>query len=830
MVDYVQDVWDAQDGLPHPGVTLIRQTKDGYLWVATFSGVVRFDGVQFTPPAVTGRAKVALGDHVRCFLEASDGAMWFGTRREGAVRLLGRDAQVITTKDGLPTTDVRAIAETKDGTIWLATTGGLVARDRAGKMRVYVDELPARNVGALLADDDGTLWAGTNDFGLVHFDGRTFERVPLPFLRDVKTSEEAAGIGLTSIAALARDAQGALWAATSVGLVRIGEHGAASEHLVTGAFNALWPSRAGALWVSTGGGLGRYQNGQWRRYTSDDGVLTEGIHVVFEDREGSVWVGTRIGLARLRPRLIRTYTRRDGLAQETVTTVLATSGGVLWAGTGQGASRLADGRWTTIGAQQGLPHPAVRTFAEDKDGAVWIGTLDGLVRYKDGRATVYRGEAKPYSVRGLAFDAQGRLWIGAADRFLDRLDGNTIKTVLRPEQMCDGSPINYLYHAADDSLWMGRAAALLHIVGDKVECLKDPDVLSRNDIRAVTEDTEGRLWVGSIGGLSRVDGGRLRSLARDEGPFGSAIYSILDDGQGAYWYSTPRGIYRVKKEGVEGRTRGDDAGLFRVFGTADGMESSVGTGGGVPNACRLQDGRLAFATATGVAVVDPSRMEVSSYVPPVYVESLVADHHPVDLTGRPRLAPGTRDVELHFALLSFIAPERSQYRYQLEGHDPGWVDGGSRRVAYYSNLTPGRHKFRVMAANHNGVWNETGATLEFDLAPRFYETRWFMPLVALLLASTAAAAYRIRVAALRARAAELQRSVDEALANVQVLSGLLPICASCRRVREDTGYWRQIEAYVQERSSAKFSHGVCPDCWDKMRQEDPGLPAYGTKA
>jgi ligand-binding sensor domain-containing protein len=828
MVDFVQDVWDAQDGLPHPGVTGVRQSRDGYIWIATYSGVVRFDGVDFKAPEVEGRVKVALNDHVRAFLQAEDGAMWFGTRREGAIRVLGREGQVVSTKEGLPHNEVRAMAQTKDGTIWLGTSGGLVARDPSGKLRTFTTEhgLPSRQIMALHADPDGTLWVGTPEFGVARSKGGdSFEKVPLDFLRKFNIIEEAAGMGLTTVAALTRDRDGNLWAGTSVGLVRIARGDTIDpQHFVPGAFNALWPSRDGILWVSSGAGLGRWENGVWRRYTSEDGIVTEGLHVAYEDAEGSIWLGTRLGLARLRPRMIRTYTRRDGVAHESITSVFETRDGALWAGTRNGASRFKDGKWTTVGVAEGMPHDSVRAFAEDKDGGLWIGTLDGLARYKDGRVTVVPSPSKPYSVRGLAVDPQGTLWI--ATESLDRLEGRRIVTVMKGEAMCDRSPVNYLYAARDGSLWIGRSAALTHVKDGRSECFKDTEVLARNDVRSIYEDADGHTWVLGIGGLSQLRNGKIESLGRADSPLGSAIYGMLDDDRGGYWFSTPRGLLRVDKAEVAKSGAGAPTDSLRMFGTADGMDSSVGTGGGVPTAFRTRDGRLAFATATGVAVVDPGKIVIDAYVPPVYVERLLADHKPVEVDGTARLAPGTRDVELHFALLSFVAPERAQYKYKLEGHDQDWVASGARRVAYYSNLKPGRHRFRVLAANHNGIWNEKGATLEFELAPRFYETAWFVPLLVLGFASAGAGAYRVRVAALRARAAHLQRTVDEALAKVHVLSGMLPICASCRRVREDTGYWRQIEAYVQERSAAKFSHGVCPDCWDKMRQEDPGLPEY----
>jgi len=831
MADFVQDVWDAGEdgGLPHPGVTQIRQTRDGYLWVATFAGVVRFDGMTFQPPDVADpKVRIALLDHVRSILEADDGAMWFSTRREGVIRVKDREAQVFTVKDGLAAGDVRAMVQTKDGRVWFATGAGVSTRDRAGKFHTYgKDEgIPHLNIVTLFLDRDDTVWVGTSAFGLARFDGQRFQPVTLPMPKTLPTVEQAFGLPLRSVGALARDQHGVLWAGTSVGIIRVPENGATSEELFLGAVNALSAGRT-SVWASTSGGLGRLQGGGYQRHTAQEGLLNDGLMSVFEDREGSLWVGSRIGLARLRPRAIRTYGQRDGVGHDTVNCVLAMRNGDVWVGHRNGVSRLHEGGWSSLGVGDGLPNPEIRSLAEAPDGTLWIGTLDGLAHYDGRRVTAYRGQAQEnYSVRSIAFDAQGRLWI--IGEGLDRFENGKIVRLQARADLCDTSNVNYLHLMKDGSFLTGTSAGMMRIAADGTSrCFKENEVLARNDVRNIYEDAQGTIWIGSIGGIARLAGDGRDNLAGSSGPFNTAVYALLDDAVGGFWASTPKGLFRLDKAKIDKRLDPDAAlSIYRSFGTADGMDSPVGTGGGQPTAARSPDGRLWFATAAGVAMVDPANLETDASLPPVYVDQLMADRHPIDLKSDRRLAAGTRDVALHFALLSFVSPEQAHYKYRLQGYDHTWIEAGSRREAYYANLAPGAYRFEVLAANHNGIWTQAPAALEFELMPRFYQRRWFAPLVGLLLIGAGLGWHRYRTAALRAHEITLQRRVDETVASLQVLRGMLPICASCRRVREDAGSWRQIEAYVMEHSEATFSHGMCPDCWDKLRKDEPGLPAY----
>jgi hypothetical protein len=274
-----------------------------------------------------------------------------------------------------------------------------------------------------------------------------------------------------------------------------------------------------------------------------------------------------------------------------------------------------------------------------------------------------------------------------------------------------------------------------------------------------------------------------------------------------------RGIFRVERRELDevaaGRARRVSA---RLFGVTEGMRTSVATAHYQPAACRARDGRLYFATLEGVVAIDPARLAKNALVPPVVIEQVVADEAVLSFGGAAQVPASTQRLAIHYNGLSLLVPSRVRFRYRLEGYDADWVEAGGRRVAYYTRLPPGAYRFRVMAANNDGVWNETGAAVELRKLPRFHETPLFFGLCVVAALGLAVGIHRYRLARLLRAERELEARIEEALSQVKTLSGLLPICAWCKRIREDTGYWRQIEAFVSEHSHAEFTHGICPDC------------------
>lgn len=278
-----------------------------------------------------------------------------------------------------------------------------------------------------------------------------------------------------------------------------------------------------------------------------------------------------------------------------------------------------------------------------------------------------------------------------------------------------------------------------------------------------------------------------------------------------------RGVFRVAKSQLDDFAGGKARAITCVsYDTSDGMPSTECRGGSQPAGWRARDGRLWFPTTRGAVVIDPHNLKTNTLVPPVKIELIQAQGQQTAPASSPRFSAGTTNLEFHYTALSLIAPERVRFRYMLEGTDPDWTDAGTRRVAYYTNLPPGSYRFRVAACNNDGIWNEAGAFVDFRIEPHLYQTYWFYGICILTCLLAAQSLHLYRVRRLKSREQELTARVNDAMARIKILSGLLPICASCRRIRDDQGRWNQIELYIRDHSQADFSHGCCPDCARKL--------------
>jgi len=298
--------------------------------------------------------------------------------------------------------------------------------------------------------------------------------------------------------------------------------------------------------------------------------------------------------------------------------------------------------------------------------------------------------------------------------------------------------------------------------------------------------------------------------------------AILDDRRGHLWISCNRGVYRVSRRELDAVAEGRQAAVLSVaYGEADGIRGRECNGGSQPSGWRSRDGRLWFPTVRGLAVVDPARLRPDLPAPPAQVERAVVDGRPVEVAGSLELPPGTSRLELHVGALGFAGRERIGFRYRLEGIDPDWLQATGTPVAHYTSLPPGAYRFEVQTRIGAGPWAEPGHRVELRLRPTFRQTGWFAALAAGLPAALLAASATLRARTHRRREAELSARVADAMAQVKVLSGMLPICAWCKKIKDDEGAWHQLETYVTERSQAEFSHGMCPDCYRAHGADEP---------
>ncbi|MFI5197368.1 MAG: two-component regulator propeller domain-containing protein [Thermoanaerobaculia bacterium] len=818
---YGLDAWGTRDGLPQNSVSALLQTRNGYLWMGTEEGLVRFDGVRFSVYS-TRNTTAFRQNRIEALAEGPDDSLWIGTV-DGLLRKRGDEFTAYGVAEGLPNETIMTLLAEPDGSLWIGTLrGGLACwrNERFVSRLTGAEGLPSDMVIALARSRDGSLWVGT-DGGLACVRGG---RV----VSQMRTSD---GLPANRVNDILEGRDGELWVATSGGLARLsdGRATAVTNGKEFSGINVLLQDRGGTLWTGTSRGLSRARGGAIEPFDAADGP-PHGVVVgcLLEDHEGNLWIGTDgDGVLRLRDAPIATYGKRDGLTNEFVYTVLEDSHGTVWLGTrGGGLNRLRDGRISALTTHDGLPHDAVSALTQARDGALWIGTAGGgVARLKDGRIRVWGKEDGLSSnlIRVLLEDRRGALWVGTSGGGLDRLDQGRV-TAFTVSDGLAGDTIMDLCEDRDGVLWIGTTTGVSRLQDGSFKTFRASEGLSYA-VRVLKADPDGTLWIGtSGGGLFRMRDGRLSAVTARQGLYDDVVFAILDDGAGNLWMSCNRGLFRVARHELVEFFAGTRASVTcAAYGEADGMKSAECNGGFQPSAWRGRDGRLWFATIRGVAVVDPQAIRVNREPPPVVLERIVVDGRDLGAVARQAFSPGSRSIELDYAGLSFVSSERMRFKYRLEGVDSDWLDVGPRRAAYYTNLSPGRYVFRVIASNSDGVWNQTGAMLPFSIRPFFWQTIWFYALCAGLVLFAAAAAIQVRVRSLRLREDELKRRVAEGIARVRVLSGLLPICSWCKKVRDDAGYWKQIESYIRDHSEAEFTHGICPDCektFDKERRTE----------
>ena len=723
------------------------QTRDGYLWIGTQEGLARFDGLNFTVFDKENTPAFKSND-VRALQEDQQGRLWISTsyglvcRHEGEFRSF-------TVNEGLPDNSVGPIAIDRGGNVWIGTAGGLARLENGSFRTIGVEQGLSRNaVQTLCATTNGALLIGTSA-GVQLLSGDRFS----PF----STPEN---VHAANITAIAETPNNHIWFGTLDGLYSV--QGEPTPILPNGRISTLRVDHAGALWIGTAGGVVRWQNGVGEIFNSAKGLSSNLVLSLFEDREGSMWIGTEAGgLNLLKSKKFNTFTTKDGLPNDLVKAIYQDAQGGIWIGSnGGGLTLFRNGKFQTWTTKDGLSSDVVLSLAGDAQGTIWIGTPDGLNRFRDGKFQTFtfaEGLSNDL-VRSVYVDRSGVLWVGTRDglnRFRD--DEFTIYTTQ------DGLANNFIgaiYEDPKGNLWVGTLGGLSRIKDGKFQTFTSKDGLSSNTVISLYEDAAGDLWIGTNGGgLNRLRGDKFVSFDNRNSVAADVIYRILEDKQQNLWCSSNKGIFRINKGELDKVANDGNGSVNPVFyGPADGTLTRECSGGGHPAGWKTSDGRMWFATIKGLAVIDPENIPLNTTPPPVAIEQIAIDNQPAALTQNLTVPSGASRVDFYFTALSFIAPENVRFKYQLEGYDNNWIDGGARRVASYTNLRPGNYKFRVIAANNDGVWNETGTAVDFYLQPRFYQTYWFYLLCVLLLGVTAWQLYRLRV---RSMALQFRAVLDE---------------------------------------------------------------------
>lgn len=774
---YAIDIWKNGQGIPVNSIVTMAQTADGYLWLGTQSGLVRFDGI---------------------------GSRSYHRRNT----------------PGLPTSIVWSLLGLRSGELWVGLEyGGVVIYDEGRFERLAEEELEDSTVMALLEDSSGAVWIGTEDGHVFRFfDGSTVRISPEEGLGGSVRDFEAAGIdgvwaategsglwrlepdgpqerfsvehGLPTnvVISLGSSRDGALWVGThAAGTVRIFDGDVTAftveDGLPHNTVNEIVADRDGNVWFATQQGLSRLtEAGELTAMTLRQGSGANVVRLVTEDREGSLWVGTGGGgLWRLKDSPVTTIAVREGLEFDHVWTVYEDSQQIVWIGSGGGGLfRLKEGDIrNAFSTANGLSNDTVLSLAEDPDGSLWVGTRDGLNHLKNGTVTVFReADGLPNAfVRVLAVDRKERMWVGTREGLALYENGH-----FRSFDESDGlndDVIRFVLEARDGTIWIGTNGGGLYTYDEtRFTALTEDDGLSAGYVFAIHEDRSGTIWAGTNEGLNRIRNGRIDVLTIDDGLPDDFIYRILEDDANRLWMSTNAGIVSVPLAALNGAIDlGEPIKSMRAFGTADGMLNPECNGGVQPAGWKDHTGALWFPTVQGVAHVDPSRIRRNTVPPNVVIDRIVVDGEELS---KPReealqLGPGSNRIEVHYAALSLLDPAKVRYRYRLAGFESDWTDAGTRRTAYYTNVPPGQYRFQVTGCNNDGVWSASAESFDLELEPTFAQTGWMVLLYALVGAAIVGGLFVLRTRQLRLRERRLLTLVDERTAQLESANQKLEI-------------------------------------------------------
>jgi signal transduction histidine kinase/CheY-like chemotaxis protein/ligand-binding sensor domain-containing protein len=746
---YGRDLWTSQQGLAGQAVYQILQSRDGYLWMRTSAGLIRFDGVRFVP-----MDEAFASEPVKAMAISADGDLLIRTATK---TFLYKDGVFTEHLPALPLPDggIRMVFESPEHQLIVGSHDFLYSPQHDW-------------ISAFLQDPKGSVWAGGAQELYTYQNGK------------LRTAKNLGSYG--GVSALGLSQPQTLCLGTSNGLYRVGSDGSTlhpiAQNEIHGGVNQILEDHQGNLWIGTeSSGLVRITGDQISSFGFKDGLNDDRVLALFEDREGSLWVGTAGGLQRFRDTKITIFTVKEGLPSDAAKSALqARDGSVYVFCDGGGLARITTEHGIAITKIAGLRSSYGSALFEGRNGTLWVGTIGGLTRIQDGKAKVYQSDPRLSKtfISAISEDDESLIVTTSEKVALRVKDGKTQPFTIQGRPTPLSAPGNYtftIYREPAGTLWFGTVNGLFKFARGK------PPADARQAgiafaVTSISDDGQGSLWLGGrVAGLTRfrIRDGRVTHYTKRDGLFDDFPSRALADEDGNLWIRTPNEIYRAKLSDLAGFAEGRIARVpATAFGTADGMNTSEASPApSQPGGWRDPSGRIWFTTDKGIVTIDPRHVPHNSLKPPVVVESVTVNNHQLPAGDHFQIAPGRNEIEFRYTALSLVVPQRVQFKYQLQGYDDGWIDAGLRRVAYYDNLPPGTYRFRVIAANDDGVWNQEGAAISLVFQPHFYQTRWFYPLCAMTLIVIVFAVHRVNTRRLRVRAEELSCLVDERTQDLQ---------------------------------------------------------------
>ena len=758
---YAHTAWRIQDGFFSGTPQTITQTTDGYLWIGTEAGLVRFDGISFVP-WTSPNGKALPSSRIHALLGTSDGSLWIGTSR-GLARW---SKEELFTFAGEPAF-VEAIVQDSEGKVWMTRSQvrdaeGALCEVAGNALRCHgtADGIPFPYAQPLFNDVHGNLWIGSS-LGVCRWKSGDAKTYIVKALMRVK--------GLAGVSAIAPGDDGSVLVGMKqqgkgLGLQELRE-GVWRDYTLPGLdgpemhVSTLLRDHEGDLWIGTANnGLYRVHGSQADHFGGADGLSSDAVQGLYEDREGDLWVATSRGIDRFRNTRVVTYSIREGLTSEDVDSVLASRDGTVWIGNLHALDVLRHDRFNGIGRAKGLPGTLITSLFEDQSGRVWVGVDSGLTLYENARFRwITKSDGASLGVvTAIAEDGDHDIWVATTEPALFRIQNLAVREEIKPPRIP-----RVLSLAADpkDGIWLGLSNGnLARYKSGQLEMVTT-NLPGNFSVRNLLVDADGSVWWVTQEGLFRWKTARVGTLNSRNGLPCDDMFALVRDGQGSLWLDTQCGFVAIESAELERWWQQSDLKLrVKTLDVFDGAQP--GLTNFRPEVSRAPDGKLWLANENILQVVDPEHLEGNHIAPPVVVEQIIADRKKYAVREKLQLPARTRDIEIDYTALSLVVPEKVRFRYKLEGRDADWQDPQNRRRAFYSDLPPGDYQFRVIASNNDGVWNEQGATARFTILPAFFQTAWFRALSVLAGAGLLWFLYVLRV---RRLATSIQSRFDDRL-------------------------------------------------------------------
>jgi ligand-binding sensor domain-containing protein/signal transduction histidine kinase len=777
-LDYLVDDWDTENNLPSSTVTSIAQTPDGYLWIGTYNGLARFDGARFVTFDPVNTPELSQ-TRVQGLFQDVNGTLWINTFRGGLTSYRNGVFRLELPDQLQFDLHTTLVSSSSNRVTFVTQFGEVFQRDLHNKNSDWKIFAPPPSTSPIFqcADRENQLWFLTHDGHILQFAGGQFKMLP-----------DDGGLSGSQIYTLVVDARGKIWAGAENEIARWDQ----KQFVAMTPTNSdtdiqpqsLFPMQSGAMWVldgnrlremsgrawigeatpwrgllgaASGRAMGAHEDrtggvwfnhygnglfhitpdGQFQQITTQDGLPGNRVGAWFQSDDGGIWVGVdHGGLARLRDRDFHVIGMAEGLTARTALSVCEETNGVVWIGTAGGGLCQWDGRKIShFSVGDSASANNIFSISPRPDGGAWLSASEGedLYQFQNGR--VQRASWDVHGIKSILSDKAGRLWMGTKYGIAFS-DGND-RRILGTNENATLPAVRALAQTPDGKVWAGADDGTIYLCEpEKLTAFRPTDALAEQPIYSLMADDKGTLWAGTFrGGLLRFKNGKFARITAKQGLPVDVISQILEDKHGRIWLGTHQGIFCVEKSALnacaDGRTNTLD---YITYGRRDGLPALECSDGYQPACWHGADGRLWFTTVRGVVWVNADKLTASSPQPRVAIEELRVDGEPVSLRGTKIIVPpGHKQFDFRYTALSFVAGEKARFRYRLEGFDADWVNADTRRTVEYGNLSPRNYRFHVIACNSEGVWNETGATIDFVVQPFFYQTWWFRIFVAIVI-------------------------------------------------------------------------------------------------